>query len=627
MAVQTQPAPTRAQVAEIEARSVGDLLRRRAQLTPGHTAFLVPDRRPHGANVWTPTTWAEAEAEAHAFAAGLLSLGLQPEQRVAIASSTRFEWILADLAIACAGGATTTVYPNTTSHDVLYILRDSDTQVLIAENQAQVDKAQEFDELFEQLKAIVILDDDRRPVDRVDPRVLTWAELRARGASHLAEHPEAVREAIAATGPDSLSTLIYTSGTTGQPKGVELTHQCWTYQGAAMDSLRILRPDAVQYLWLPLSHVFGKALIAVQLQIGFTTAVDGRIDRIVAGLGEVHPTFMCGAPRIFEKVRNAVMTANPRDGVKGRIARWAFSIGRRSIPYRLSGEPMPRRLATQYALADRLVFSQLKQRMGGNIDFFMSGSAKLSAQVQEWFYAAGITVVEGYGATETSAIAFVNPPRTPRFGTVGPVTPGIEMQLADDDEVLLRGPIIARGYHNQPEANAEAFTPDGWFRTGDTGQLDADGYLTITDRKKDLIKTSGGKYVAPQKVEAAIAANIPYVSQVLACGEGRKYVVALLTLDPDALKKWGDTHGLGSLDYAALSQRPEIHASIEKLMQKANSHLERWETVKRFAILDHEFSVADGGVTPNMKVRRRVIETKYAHIVDSLYDKEPGDSE
>lgn len=614
---------TQAEVASHAAHSVGDMLHRCVQRTPGATAFLVPDGRAIGPNTWTPVTWREAERQAHVVAAGLLDLGIATEERVAIAAGTRYEWIIADLGIACAGAATTTIYPNTTSPDVLYILKDSGTRVLIAENQAQVAKAQGFAELDDQLGAIVIIDDDRRPADRRDPRVLTWAELQQRGERYLAEHPDAVRDAIAGTGPDTLSTLIYTSGTTGQPKGVRLVHECWTYQGAAMDSLGILTPESIHYLWLPLSHVFGKALIAVQLQIGFATAVDGRVDRIVDGLGEVHPTFMCGAPRIFEKVRSSVMTANPRSGVKGRIARWAFSVGRRSREYRLGNRRMPPVLAAQYQLADRLVFKQLKQRMGGNIDFFMSGSAKLSSQVQEWFYSAGITVVEGYGSTETSAIAFVNPPNSPRFGTVGPVTPGMEVRISDNGEVLLRGPIIARGYHNQPDADAEAFQ-DGWFHTGDIGELDADGYLTITDRLKDLIKTSGGKYVAPQKVEAAIAANIPYVNQVVAVGEGRKYVVALVTLDRDQLLRWGRNHGHADLDYAALSQRPEIRASIEKRMAQANARLERWETVKRFAILDHEFSVADGGVTPNMKVRRNVVEKTYADLIDSLYDKDPG---
>ncbi len=619
---------TRDDVYKQTAANIGEMLRRRVNLTPDTPAFLVPDRAPSGPNAWTPHTWKQTQEEVYTVAAGFISLGLGHEERVAIASSTRHEWILADLAISCAGGATTTVYPNTTSHDVLYVLKDSDSRIFVAENQAQVAKVQEIEELDDHVRHIVILDDDRTPAEKVDQRVITWAQLVDKGRATLAADPDCVERAIAKTDRDTLNTLIYTSGTTGVPKGVELTHGNWTYQGAAMDSLNIIDHRAVQYLWLPLSHVFGKALIAAQLQIGFTSAVDGRVDRIVQGLSEVKPTFMCGVPRIFEKVRNAVLTAHPRKGLSSKIARWAFAVGRESRPYRLAGKPMPRALALRYQLADKLVFSKIKDTMGGRIEFFVSGSAKLSRQVQEWFYSAGITICEGYGSTETSAIAFLNPPAEPHFGTVGPVTPGIEVKIADDGEIMLRGPIIARGYHNRPDADAAAYTADGWYKTGDTGELDDESYLHITDRKKDLIKTSGGKYVAPQKVEAVISANIPYVSQTVAVGEGRKYVVALLTLDRDSLLKWGRNHGHADLDYAQLTQLPEVHDSIQRFMDVANSHLERWETIKRFAILDHEFELSEGGViTPSMKVKRAAVSKKYAHIIDSLYDKDPADEE
>ncbi|HNV09833.1 MAG TPA: AMP-binding protein, partial [Propionibacteriaceae bacterium] len=479
-------ATTQAEILAQSANNIGDMLRRRVHLTPHATAYLVPDRV-DGPNTWTPMTWTQAQTAVHECAAGFVALGLALEQRVAIASSTRMEWILADLGIACAGGATTTVYPNTQVDDVVYILQDSASVVFVAENSAQAAKVQSASELDDQIHHIILIDDDRRG-DHPDPRVLTWSEFVALGRAHLAEHPDSVEQAIDATTRDHLSTLIYTSGTTGRPKGVELTHEAWAYEGVAIDALDILELDDVQYLWLPLSHVFGKCLVSIQIAIGFATAVDGRLDRIMAGLGEVHPTFMCGAPRIFEKVRNAVMTSAPRDGIKGRLTRWAFAVGRESRSYRLAGQPMPRSLAARYKVADKIVFSKLKEKMGGNIKFFISGSAKLSSQVQEWFYSAGIIVVEGYGMTETSAVAFVNVPTKPRFGTVGPVIPGIEAKIAEDGELLLKGPTITVGYHNSPEANAESYT-DGWFHTGDIGSLDADGYLTITDRKKDLMKT------------------------------------------------------------------------------------------------------------------------------------------
>ena len=459
---------------------------------------------------------------------------------------------------------------------------------------------------------------DPSGVEETD-RIISYSTLKQLGAEALAANATLVDDAIASTNHDSLSTLIYTSGTTGQPKGVRLNHGSWVYEGAGTKQWDLLSPADLQYLWLPLSHVFGKALLAVQLSYGFGSAVDGRIERIVAGLGEVKPTFMCGAPRIFEKVRAAVLTGST--GLKGRIARWAFAVGAKSRPYRLEGRELPGLLGVQYKVADKLVFSKLKDKLGGNIRFLISGSAKLSSQVQQWFYSAGIVIVEGYGSTETSAIAFLNLPTDPKFGTVGKALPGIEAKLADDHEVLIRGPIVTPGYHGKQDQTDEVLV-DGWYHTGDIGAFDTDGNLSITDRKKDLFKTSGGKYVAPQKVEGALTANIPYVSQAVAVGADRKYCSALLVLDPALLQKWADKRSMSHLTYAELSQLPEIHDSIERQIEKANARLERWETVKRFVILDHELTVANELVTPNMKVRRSAVSRRYADLVDSMYDKE-----
>ncbi|MGO1384305.1 MAG: AMP-dependent synthetase/ligase [Arachnia sp.] len=597
------------------ATSVGDMFRKRVAETPDVLAFMEPDRA-EGANTWTNYTWAETRTHVDVLAAGLLARGLKAEERVGIISNTRLEWIFVDLAIACAAGATTTVYPNTASGDVSYILQDSGSVIVVAENAEQLAKVIDDGALATDVHTVVVI--DPAGVEQTD-RIISYAKLKELGSAALAENASLVDDAIESTHHDSLSTLIYTSGTTGQPKGVRLNHGSWVYEGAGTKHWDLLSPSDLQYLWLPLSHVFGKALLAVQLAYGFGSAVDGRIDRIVAGLGEVKPTFMCGAPRIFEKVRAAVLTNST--GVKGRIAKWAFSVGARSRPYRLEGRALPGLLGVQYKLADKLVFSKLKDKLGGNIRFLISGSAKLSSQVQQWFYSAGIVIVEGYGSTETSAIAFLNLPTDPKFGTVGKALPGIEAKLADDHEVLIRGPIVTPGYHGKQDLTDEVLV-DGWYHTGDIGAFDADGNLSITDRKKDLYKTSGGKYVAPQKVEGAITANIPYVSQAVAVGEGRKYCSALLVLDPLLLQKWADKRSMSHLTYAELSQLPEIHDSIERQVEKANARLERWETVKRFAILDHELTVANEGVTPNMKVRRSAVSKRYADLVDSLYDKE-----
>jgi len=597
--------------------SVGDMLRQRVAATPDALAFLEPDRAPEGPNTWARTTWTETQEIVHRLAAGLLARGLKYEERVSIASATRLEWILLDLAIACAAGATTTIYPNTGPDDFDYILTDSNSVMAVVENTEQLVKVDYDPALLDQVHTVIVL--DAAGVE-LSERVISYQQLLNLGEKYLAEHPGAVEEAIDSTDRDTLSTLIYTSGTTGRPKGVRLTHLSWIYEGVSTKYLDIIDRDEIQYLWLPLSHVFGKALIAVQLANGFASAVDGRIERIVVGLGEVHPTFMCGAPRIFEKVRAAVMTGNK--GLKAKIARWAFAVAREASPHIAEGRELSGAMKVRWNLADKLVFSKLKERLGGRIKFMISGSAKLAPQVQRWFVGAGIMVVEGYGATETSAIASVDLPLPPTPGTVGGVLPGIEVKIAEDGEILLRGPIISPGYHNLPELTAEVFEPDGWYHTGDIGEIAPSGKLRVTDRKKDLFKTSGGKYVSPQKVEAAITANIPYLSQAVAIGDDRKFVSALVVLDPVMLQTWADKRDLGHLSYAELTQRPEIYASIEKQMERANARLERWETVKKFAILDQELTVDNDGVTANMKIRRSFVTDKFADIIEGFYPPE-----
>jgi long-chain acyl-CoA synthetase len=564
---------------------------------------------------WVSLTWQQTKDKVFELAAGMLSLGMGLEDRVAIASGTRIEWILADLAIMCAGGATTTVYPTTQHEDVAFILADSEAKIVVAEDDAQVAKV--LDHLAGLPRLVKIIQIDGRTEHDT---VIGWDEFVQLGRSHLAEHPSAVDDAITGIERDHLATLVYTSGTTGRPKGVRLVQDCWTYLGAAVEDFDIIYPDDVQYLWLPLSHVFGKALVAIQLRIGFATAVDGSIDKIVDNLGQVHPTFMAGAPRIFEKVRARVMMG-ASSGIKGKIFNWAFDVGRKTVPIRLAGRQPRGALGVQYGLADRLVFSKIKDRMGGKIRFFVSGSAALNREVQEWFYAAGLLVLEGYGLTETSAASCVNNPRAPRFGTVGPPLPGTDVRIADDGEILIKGPGVMRGYHNLAEATAESLQ-DGWFATGDLGELDDFGYLKITDRKKDLIKTSGGKYVAPQKVEGTLKAASPYLSQVIVHGESRKYVTALLTLDQDAIVEWGSAAGLETSPYESFVSSGPVRELIDGYIAQANKQLERWETIKRFAILPAELTVDEGEVTPSQKVRRRAVEKKYAEVLDSLYDKD-----
>ncbi|RIJ77354.1 long-chain fatty acid--CoA ligase [Nakamurella silvestris] len=590
--------------------SFGQMFLDRVAATPDREAF----RFPVGTS-WESLTWKQARDRVFAISAGLISIGISPEERVAIAANTRVEWVLADLGILCAGAACTTVYPSTSQEDVAYILSDSQSRVVIAENAEQVAKILGSRSELPDLIKIVVLDPAGVPTDDL---VMTFAALEEQGKAYLKEHPEAVSSAIAAVGPESLATLIYTSGTTGKPKGVRLVHDNWTYEGWAVELMDILTVDDVQYLWLPLSHVFGKVLTAVQLRIGFATAIDGNLDRIVENLAVVKPTFMAGAPRIFEKVRAKVkMTGEGGGGLKPKIFRWAFAVADQVTPLKLAGKKPTGLLAVKHSIADKLVFSTIRGRLGGRIRFFVSGSAALSREVAEWFYATGMTVVEGYGLSETSAATFVGLPDAPIFGTVGPVLTGTEVKIAEDGEILVKGPGVMRGYHNMPEATAEVFV-DGWFATGDIGEI-VQGRLKVTDRKKDLIKTSGGKYVAPQKIEIAFKAISPYASQIVVHGDGRKFISALITLDPEPLEEWAKANGLGSTSYTDLTSNPKVKELISGQIEELNRQLERWETIKKFEILPQDLSVENGEITPSMKVRRKAVEKQNMDVLNSFY--------
>ena len=595
------------------AASVAQLFYDRVAATPSAEAF----RYPAGTG-WTSVSWARTADTVKTLAAGLLSLGIQPEQRVAIASNTRIEWLYADLAIMCAGAATTAVYPSTTADDVLFILADSETRVVFAEDDAQIEKLRRNREHLPHLVQVVTFDGTSD-----GEWVLSLADLEARGARHLVEHPTCVDEAVAAVQPEDLATLIYTSGTTGRPKGVELPHRCWTYLGAGAQGIGILRSDDLQYLWLPLSHSFGKMLAAVQLQIGFPSAVDGRIDKIVDNLAVVQPTFMAGPPRIFEKVHAKIVADRPRGrrhqgpavllGVRGQRAG-------RAGPPRPAGPP-GRLLRWQYTLADRLVLAKIRARLGGRMRFMVSGSAALSQDIAAWFGTAGMTLIEGYGLTETGGGACIGDPDDPGLGVVGPPLIGSELRIADDGEILLRGPL--RDARLPPPAGrdgARSSAPTAGSPPGTSAPSTSSGRLRVTDRKKDLIKTSGGKFIAPQPIEAQFKAVCPLASQMLVHAERRNYATALIALDPEALAQWGRAQDLAATDYHLLAADPAVRGLRPRCVEQLNAQLNRWETIKDFRILDHDLSVADDELTPSLKIKRRVIEARFADLLDSMYD-------
>jgi long-chain acyl-CoA synthetase len=608
----------RAELVAASANSYADMFRRRVAASPNVTAFFYPAYTEP--EQWLTLTWAQAKAKVDVIAGALLALGLAKGEKVALACNTRIEWVLADLAIAATGGVTTTVYPSTKPEDEEYILTDSAAAFILVENAEQLAKIQGRPALDKQIRHVILIIDDRESGLTPDDRVITWDALQTLGTKWLAENPGKLDASIASITRDDLSTLIYTSGTTGTPKGVEITHGAWTYEGIAVDNIDLISSSDMLYIWLPLAHVFGRDLLSAQIAVGCEAAIDGRVNRIVAGVGEVHPTVMIGVPRIFEKIRAAVITMYPKRGIKGRISRWAFAVGRESRPYRIEGEKLPFGLRLKYGVSDKLVYSKLREKMGGRMRFMVSGSAKLSSQVQEWFYSAGLPLIEGYGLSETSAIAAVDHDMHPHFGTVGQPLPGIEMKIADDGEVLIKGPIVARAYANLPELSAETFV-DGWFHSGDIGEIDAQGYLRITDRKKDLLKTSNGKYIAPQKVENAIMANTPYAAQAIVLGEGHQFASALIILDQDSIETWAKRRGQEH-DYARLTQLPEIRHSIDRCIRRANRKLEKWETIKKYVILDRELSLELDELTPSLKVRRGTVIEHFTDVIDDIYSEE-----
>jgi len=594
------------------AQTVAALFLDRVQATPDAEAYSHPTAE----GGWRALTWREVRSEVAALAAGLRALGLEDEGRVALLAGTRIEWVLADLAILCAGGATTTIYPSSTPADCAYIVTDSESRLVIAEDQAQVDKLLSHRAELGNVLAVVVIDGARS----ADGWVVTLADLVARGRERLAADPDAFERVARAVTKERLATLIYTSGTTGRPKGVELTHDCWVYTGEAIAELGLLTQDDVQFLWQPLAHSFGKVLEAAQLAIGFRTAIDGRVDKIVENLAIVKPTFVAAVPRIFEKVYNKVWSgAKEGGGLKWSIFQWAVEVGKQASLERQAGRQPSGLLGIKHAIANKLVYSKLQQRFGGRLRYFVSGSAPLNRDIAEFFHAFGILILEGYGLTEASASNFVNRPEKYKFGTVGLPVPGTEVKIAESDgEILLRCRGVMRGYHNLPDATKECITADGWFHTGDIGEFDSEGFLKITDRKKDLIKTSGGKYVAPQLLEGKLKTLNPIISQVCIHGDKRNFCSALITVEEEALKKWAEAKGISG-SYTELTKNDAVRAEVQSAVDALNKSLPSYSTVKKFSILPTDFTIESGELTASMKMRRKVIEKKYAALLDDFY--------
>jgi long-chain acyl-CoA synthetase len=546
---------------------------------------------------------------------GLRALGVEKGDKVAILSENRPEWAIADLATLAIGAADAPVYSTLTPAQVLYILNDSESKVVFVSNATQAAKVAEVRPQAKHLQHVIRM--DAAPIEGT----LHFDEVRAKGREALALDKDAVRKRVAEVKPEDLATLIYTSGTTGDPKGVMLTHSNLVSNvlGAAK-AFPTLGPDDVCLSFLPLCHSFERTSgHNLMLFGGATIAYAESVEKVPENMGEVRPTIMGSVPRLYEKMYARVNEKVANDSpLRQKMFRWAISVGREAFRHRVERTEPGAVLKLKLALADKLVFSKIKARTGGRLRLFISGGAPLAREIAEFFGAAGLLICEGYGLTETSPVITCNRPDWIKPGTVGLPLDGVEVKIAPDGEILARGPNIMRGYFKKAEATAEAIDKDGWFHTGDIGVLDKDGFLTITDRKKDILVTSGGKNIAPQPIENTIKTN-KYFAEVVMIGNNRNFPAALVVPNFEPLEKWAKEKGIGAGSREDLVRKPEVMAFYQKLVTDLTPDLAQFEKIKKITLIASEFTIEAGELTPTLKVKRRVVEAKYKDVIDRMY--------
>ncbi len=541
----------------------------------------------------------------------LKSVGIEADDRCALLSENRWEWAAADFAMVTAGICTVPLYPTLSAEQLHYMLEHSEARVVFVSTQQQLEKIISQWPRLPNLEGVVAFDD----VEGSDERVTSLSALI--GEEPLsAEERDAFEAAVSAVRPEQLASIIYTSGTTGTPKGVMLTHE--NFASNVRDSGFDLRPSDVCFSFLPLSHVAERTADYTYFYNGASVAYPESLDTVAENLSEVRPTVVLGVPRFFEKLYARVIDAIAHSSAqRQRLFHWGVAVGREALPYRLEDKPMPAGLRWRYRLADRLVFAKLRRRLGGRLRFFVSGAAPLAKHLAEFFYAAGVTICEAYGLTETSPLISSNLPGALRFGTVGKPIRNVEVKIAADGEILVRGPNLMHGYYRMEEETARTIV-DGWLHTGDVGKLDADGYLAITDRKKDLFKTSGGKFIAPQPIENHLKVCAS-VSTAVVIAEARRFPSALIVPHFEKLEKYAAAKGLAVKTRAELAAHPEIIQLVEREIAEACADLAQFERIKKFVLLAEDFTIANGEITPTMKVRRRQVELRYAAEIEKMY--------
>ena len=566
---------------------------------------------------WKTLTWREVGEAVREIASGLVALGRRPGEAIAILSTSRAEWVQADFAIFSAGGVTIPIYPSYPPDLIQYIVNDAGVKTLMAEDPTQLAKVLEVEAAMPGLEQIVIIHgyEGREP----SPRIFTWEALRRLGRDQADALKTELASRVDGIKSDDVATIVYTSGTTGPPKGVVQSHgnHLSALESAAQTSS--IAEGEVHLLFLPLAHSFARLESFIGVHRGLCTAFAESIDKLRENLPEARPHFICSVPRVFEKVyAGAMARADGGSPAKRKIFQWAVGVGKEVSRLKQAKRPVPGALAFKYRLAEKLVFSKMQAALGGRLRFAVSGGAPLSREIAEFFHAAGILILEGYGLTETCPVLTNNREDDYKFGSVGKPMPGVEVKIAADGEILGRGGNIAQGYFKKPEATREVFLDDGWFATGDIGRLDEDGFLFITDRKKDLIVTAGGMNIAPQNIENLLKGD-PFISQVMVHGDRRPYPVALITLNPEELAKFARGQGIMASDPSVLVSHPKIVERVQRTVDHKNSELQSYAKIKKFVILPEDFTVENGALTPTLKVKRKVISERHQAILDALY--------
>jgi long-chain acyl-CoA synthetase len=569
---------------------------------------------------WHDIPSAEFRTAVEELSMGLRALGIERGDRVAILSENRPEWAYADLATLCLGAVDAPIYSTLTPAQALYIVNDCGAKAIFVSSAAQAHKIAEVRSQATSLQHVI-----RMNADPEIPGTLSLDEVRAKGRPLLKKNPRAVRQRAAEVKPGDLATLIYTSGTTGDPKGVMLSHGNLVSNVMGATKVFSIGPDDVALSFLPLCHVFERmGGYYLTLVGGCSIAYAESVEKVPDNMQEIRPTLMLSVPRLYEKMYariNEKVAADPP--LRQRIFHWALEVGREVFRSRLEKRDVSPLLAVQYMLAGSLVFDKVRQRTGGRLRLFVSGGAPLAREIAEFFGACGLMILEGYGLTETSPVITVNRPEALRPGSVGKPLDGVEVLIAEDGEILTRGPHVMQGYFGKPEATAEAIDKDGWFHTGDIGVIDPDGFLVITDRKKDIIVTSGGKNIAPQPIENSLKTNKLF-TEVVMVGNQRHFPAALVVPNFESLEKWAHEKGVAFASREDLVERPQVVELYEKTFRELTRDLAQFEKIKKFQLLTREFSLEAGELTPTLKVKRRVVEQKYKDLIDKMYEGAPA---